>query len=140
MKISMGVPDAGCKTTTVLIIMFLLFIGGFQGQAQNRPNIVIIFADDLGYGDVQCYNPGGKIPTPNIDKIAHQGMRFTDAHTSSAICSPSRYTLLTGRYHWRSRLQKGIVNMWERPLITPDRLTIAGLVKKAGYKTGVVGK
>src|SRR5690606_746639 len=57
-----------------------------------------------------------------------------------AICSPSRYTLLTGRYHWRSRLQKGIVNMWERPLITPDRLTIAGLVKKAGYKTGVVGK
>ena len=85
-----------------------------------KPNIVLIYADDLGYGDVQCYNPDhGKIPTPHIDKLANEGMRFTDAHSSSAVCSPSRYSMLTGRYHWRSRLQKGIVGMWERPLIAP---------------------
>ena len=72
----------------------------------NKPNILVILADDLGYGDVRCYNPErGKIPTPHIDKLASQGMRFTDAHSSSGVCSPSRYTLLTGRYHWRTRLQ-----------------------------------
>lgn len=107
----------------------------------SKPNIVIIYADDLGYGDVQCYNPErGKIPTPNIDRLATQGMRFTDAHSSSAVCSPSRYSLLTGRYHWRSRLQKGIVGLFEKPLITPDRLTIAGLVKQQGYQTACIGK
>ncbi len=108
---------------------------------RQKPNIVILYADDLGYGDVQCYNPErGKIPTPNIDKLAAQGMRFTDGHSSSGVCSPSRYTLLTGRYHWRSRLQQGIVNVWEPPLIAPDRLTIAGLARQHGYRTGCVGK
>jgi len=107
----------------------------------NKPNIVVILADDLGYGDVQSYNPQrGKIPTPNIDRLATQGMRFTDAHSSSGVCSPSRYALLTGRYHWRSRLQKGIVGVWEKPLIAPDRLTIAGLAKQHGYRTACVGK
>lgn len=110
-------------------------------QKNAKPNIVIIYADDLGYGDVQCNNPErGKIPTPNIDKLAAQGMSFTDAHSSSAVCSPSRYSLLTGRYHWRSRLQKGIVGLFEKPLITPDRLTIAGLVKQEGYQTACIGK
>ena len=90
---------------------------------------------------MHCYNPErGKIPTPHIDKLAAQGMRFTDAHTSSGVCSPSRYTLLTGRYHWRSRLQNGIVGYLERPLIAPDRLTIASLLKSHGYHTGIVGK
>lgn len=107
----------------------------------GKPNVVIILADDLGYGDVQCYNPErGKIPTPNIDRLASQGMRFTDGHSSSGVCSPSRYALLTGRYHWRSRLQKGIVNMWEEPLIAADRLTIASLAKQNGYRTACVGK
>lgn len=106
-----------------------------------KPNILIIYADDLGYGDLQCYNPTrGKIPTPHIDKLAAQGMRFTDGHSSSAICSPSRYSLLTGRYHWRSRLQKGIVGLWEEPLIAADRLTIAGLLKQQGYSTACIGK
>lgn len=110
-------------------------------EKKNKPNIVVILADDLGYGDAQCYNPQrGKIPTPNIDRLAVQGMRFTDAHSSSGICSPSRYALLTGRYHWRSRLQSGIVGVWERPLIAPDRLTIAGLVKQQGYRTAAIGK
>lgn len=123
------------------LCLLICFGGSLPAYSQQRPNIIVILADDLGYGDVQCYNPAqGKIATPHIDRLAAGGMRFTDAHTSSAICSPSRYTLLTGRYHWRSRLQKGIVNMWERPLITPDRLTLGGLVKQAGYTTAVVGK
>jgi len=106
-----------------------------------RPNMVVIYADDLGYGDVQCYNPDrGKIPTPNIDRLAREGMRFTDAHSSSGVCSPSRYTLLTGRYHWRTRLQSGIVGKWGKPLIAPDRLTLAGLMKQNGYRTAAVGK
>ena len=107
----------------------------------QKPNIVVILADDLGYGDVRCYNPDrGKIPTPNIDRLAAQGMRFTDAHSSSGVCSPSRYTLLTGRYHWRSRLQAGIVGVFGEPLIAPDRLTIAGLAKQHGYRTACIGK
>ena len=105
------------------------------------PNVVVIYADDLGYGDVSCYNPDrGKIPTPNIDRLAAQGMRFTDAHSSSGVCSPSRYTLLCGRYHWRTRLQSGIVNLWEEPLIAEDRLTVAALAQQQGYRTACVGK
>jgi arylsulfatase A len=112
-----------------------------QPQKSTFPNVVIIYADDLGYGDVQCYNPEkGKITTPNIDKLAAEGMRFTDAHSSSAVCSPSRYTILTGRYHWRTRLQKGIVPVFGPPLITPDRLTLGGLVKQHGYQTACIGK
>src|SRR3954452_19313628 len=85
---------------------------------KSKPNVLVILADDLGYGDVHCYNPSqGKIGTPNIDRLAEQGIRFTDGHCSSGCCSPSRYTLLTGRYHWRSRLQAGIIDVWERPLI-----------------------
>ena len=86
------------RTTLALLTLVALSI-----QAASKPNIVVIYADDLGYGDIQCYNPKrGKIPTPHVDKLASQGMRFTDAHSSSGVCSPSRYTILTGRYHWRS--------------------------------------
>jgi arylsulfatase A-like enzyme len=106
-----------------------------------RPNILIILADDLGYGDVQCYNPSrGKIPTPHIDRLAAQGMRFTDGHSSSGVCSPSRYTLLTGRYHWRTKLQSGIVGVFGEPLIAPDRMTIGTLAKQHGYRTAAIGK
>jgi arylsulfatase A len=102
---------------------------------------VVIYADDLGYGDVRCFNPDrGRIPTPHLDRLATEGMRFTDAHSSSGICSPSRYTLLTGRYHWRTRLQSGIVGTWGPPLIAPDRLTVAGLAKRHGYRTACIGK
>lgn len=128
-----------------------LAAGGLAGSAWLRaadiskraggPNIVVILADDLGYGDVQCYNPErGKIPTPNIDRLASEGMRFTDGHSSSGVCSPSRYALLTGRYHWRTRLQTGIVGVFGDPLIAPDRLTIAGLAKQHGYQTACIGK
>lgn len=115
--------------------------GLLDHQKVQKPNVLIILADDLGYGDVQCYNPArGKIATPNIDRLAAQGMRFTDAHTSSAVCSPSRYTLLTGRYHWRTTLQSGIVEVFGKRLIAPGRLTLAGLAREAGYRTGCIGK
>ena len=83
----------------------------------DKPNIVIVFADDMGYGDPQVYNPESKAPTPHIDALAENGMRFTDAHTASSVCTPSRYGLLTGRYPWRSRLPTGIVNSWGGPVI-----------------------
>lgn len=127
-----------CKLRAALICV--LWIGRWC-PAADRPNIVILYADDLGYGDVQSYNPErGLIPTPAIDRLAAEGMSFTDAHSSSGVCSPSRYTLLTGRYHWRTRLQSGIVGLWGPPLIAADRLTIGGLAQNAGYRTACVGK
>jgi len=110
-------------------------------ETPGKPNILVILADDLGYGDVRCYNPQrGKIPTPNVDRLVSEGMRFTDGHSSSGVCSPSRYTLLTGRYHWRTRLQAGIVGVFGEPLIAPDRVTVAGLLKRHGYHTACIGK
>ena len=109
--------------------------------AATPPNIVVVYADDLGYGDLHCYNPfRGKIATPHLDRLAGEGMRFTDAHSSSGVCSPSRYTLLTGRYHWRTRKQEGIVSMWSDPLIAPDRVTLGTLAQKHGYRTACIGK
>ncbi len=126
------------KTLLLFAILCILCV---PLSAAEKPNILVILADDLGYGDVQCYNPErGRIPTPHIDGLARQGMRFTDAHTSSGVCSPTRYSLLTGRYHWRTRLQSGIVNAWEKPLIAADRLTIAGLLQQQGYRTAAIGK
>lgn len=121
--------------------LLLVLLAGNWALAAERPNILIILADDLGYGDMQAYNPQrGKIPTPHMDRLAAQGMRFTDGHSSSGCCSPTRYTLLTGRYHWRSRLQQGIVGVWGEPLIAPDRLTIGRLAQQHGYRTACIGK
>lgn len=109
--------------------------------AASRPNIVLILCDDLGYGDVQCLNlEHGKIQTPHIDKIADQGMTFTDAHSGSSVCTPTRYGLLTGRYSWRTRLQSGVVSGYKPCLIAANRLTVAGLLKKQGYATAILGK
>ena len=122
-------------------LTFCVWCAAGSVESEGRPNIVLIYADDLGFGDVQCYNEQrGKIPTPNIDRLASEGMRFTDAHSSSGVCSPSRYTLLTGRYHWRTRLQQGIVGLWGDPVIRADRLTIGGLARKREYRTYCVGK
>src|SRR5688572_8443641 len=104
------------------------------------PNIVVILADDLGYGDLRCYNPEAKIPTPNIDRMAAEGTRFTDAHSASAVCTPTRYGLLTGRYCWRTRLKKGVLGGWSPHLIEEGRLTVAGLLKHQGYTTACIGK
>jgi arylsulfatase A-like enzyme len=124
---------------SLLLTLLLPFAAPFA--ADVKPNILVILADDLGFGDVQCNNPErGKISTPNIDKLAAQGMRFTDGHSSSGVCSPSRYTLLTGRYHWRTRLQRSIVGVFGEPLIAPDRMTIGTLAKQQGYRTACIGK
>lgn len=106
----------------------------------DLPNLVIVFADDLGYGDPQAYNTRSRVPTPHIDALAAQGMRFTDAHAASSVCTPSRYGLLTGRYPWRSRLPVGIVNSWGGPVIAPERLTLGKALQSKGYLTACIGK
>jgi arylsulfatase A len=105
-----------------------------------QPNILVILADDLGYGDVQCFHAAGKIPTPHLDRLAAAGMRFTDAHSSSSVCTPTRYSLLTGRYNWRSRLKSGVQGGLSPRLIEPNRLTLASLLKSQGYHTACFGK
>lgn len=105
-----------------------------------RPNIVVILCDDLGYGDVKCLNPEGKIATPNMDRLAAAGMIFTDAHSSSAVCTPTRYGLLTGRYNWRSRLQTHVQGGCSPRLIEPGRMTVASMLKEHGYHTAALGK
>lgn len=128
------------KTKTLLCAAMTL-LAVHAAAETNRPNIVVILCDDLGYGDIQCLNPiNGKIKTPHVDKIATQGMTFTDAHSGSAVCTPTRYGLLTGRYSWRTRLQKGVVSGFNPCLIAPDRLTVGALLQKQGYATGIIGK
>ena len=101
----------------------------------SKPNVVFILADDLGYGDLRCLNPEGKIATPHMDKLAAGGMKFTDAHTTSGVCTPTRYNILTGRYNWRTRLQNGVLGGLSPRLIEPGRETIASLLKRqAGLK------
>ena len=105
-----------------------------------RPNIIYILADDMGFGDMGTNNPKSKIPTPHLDRLAAEGMRFTNSHAGSAVCTPSRYYILTGRYAWRSDLKRGIVWEWDRPVIRPDERTVAHLLKDAGYHTAALGK
>ena len=144
----MGLRYSILMTIAKRLLALAIFLTMPLGMAQqtatlgaSKPNIVVILADDLGYGDVQCYNPErGKIPTPRLNKLASHGMRFTDAHSSSAVCSPSRYTLLTGRYHWRTPLQKGIVSLFGAPEIKPNRVTLGGLARQHGYQTACIGK
>jgi arylsulfatase A-like enzyme len=109
-------------------------------EVQNRPNIIFILADDLGMGDVSCFNKNGKIATPNIDKIAENGILFTDAHSSAAVCTPTRYGFLTGRYNWRSRLKEGVLLQFDKPLIEKGRTTMASMLKAKGYQTAAIGK
>ncbi len=111
-----------------------------DNKKAQPPNIVVILADDMGSGDIQAYNPNSQVPTPNLDRLARGGMRFTDAHSGSAVCTPTRYGLITGRYAFRSSLKKGVLGGYSPALIEADRFTVADLLKKAGYTTGVVGK
>jgi len=128
-----------------LIAFIASVIGGAAALAEPQrsgamPNIVIILADDLGYGDPGFQNPDSLIETPNIDRIADEGMVFSDSHSSSSVCTPTRYALLTGRYAWRTRLKKWVLFGYDRELIEPDRLTVASILKSKGYNTGIVGK
>ena len=113
---------------------------GLEKSKAQRPNIVLVLADDLGYGDVSCYNPQAKFKTPNVDRLATQGTRFTDVHTPTSVCTPTRYGILTGRHSWRTRLQRGVLNDYDFPLIAPDRLTLPALLAQHGYHTACVGK
>jgi arylsulfatase A len=108
--------------------------------ASARPNIIYVLADDLGWGDLDCYNPSSAVPTPNTNALAKQGIRFTDMHSPSAVCTPTRYGILTGRYCWRSLLKKGVLWGYSPNLIETGRLTVPAMLKKAGYYTAGVGK
>lgn len=109
-------------------------------NAMEKPNIVFILADDMGYGDVSCQNPDGKITTPNMDQMADDGMRFTDAHASTSVCTPSRYGILTGRYAWRGRLKQQVLWPYYKALIEKDVKTLPQFLKEDGYSTACVGK
>ena len=113
---------------------------GGSEQAAPPPNIVVILADDMGYGDPGAWNPDSKVPTPHIDRLAAEGMRFTDAHSPSAVCTPTRYGLLTGRYAWRTRLTQGVLVGYSPNLIDTTRLTLPGMLRQAGYATAGIGK
>lgn len=126
--------------TTLLAALVELNIATVQAAEPLKPNVVYILADDLGYGDIGCYNPHSKIPTPNIDRLAVEGMRFTDAHSPSAVCTPTRYALLTGRYAWRTRLQRNVIGPFAPPLIASTQLTVAEMLRKQGYSTACIGK
>ena len=122
------------------LVPALILALAWTAPALGTPNILVILTDDLGIGDVGVYNPESKIPTPNIDRIANEGIRFTDAHTPDGVCSPTRYGLLTGRYAWRTWLKRGVLNGASPPLIAPERLTLADMLREKGYLTGAVGK
>jgi arylsulfatase A len=125
---------------TTLLLAALAAARAVDVSKPAQPNIVLILADDLGVGDVQCYFKEGKIPTPNLDRLASQGMRFTDAHSGSAVCTPTRYGLLTGRYAWRTRLRTGVLQAYDPPLIAKDRLTLPSMLRQQGYTTACIGK
>ncbi|WP_254560225.1 sulfatase-like hydrolase/transferase [Dyadobacter diqingensis] len=134
--------------TMLMIVMTLTVAFSFRkdrqkndrSQQKSQPNIVYILADDMGYGDIRYLNNKSQIETPNLDKLGREGIVFTDAHSGSAVCSPTRYGILTGRYAFRSRLKKGVLGGYSPMLIEPDRFTVADLLKKAGYQTAVIGK
>jgi arylsulfatase A len=126
--------------------LFFILLATLSATAQtkkatiNAPNIIYILADDLGYGDLKCFNPNSKIPTPNLDNMAKNGIKFTDAHTSSAVCTPTRYGILTGRYNWRSSLKSSVLSGYSKSLIKQKQTTIAEMLKIQGYSTAYIGK
>ncbi len=127
----------------LLIIVLLTVLGSGcrdTDRENTHPNIIIILADDMGYGDLSCYNAESRISTPNMDRLAEEGIRFTDAHSADAVCTSSRYGLMTGRYCWRTRLKRSVLFNYEPPLIEKGRMTIASLLADNGYRTGMVGK
>ena len=131
--------------THTLVFLILALVDSLHAadttSSAERPNIVFILADDMSYDSVSALNPKmGALKTPFIDRLASQGMNFTDAHSGSAVCTPTRYGILTGRYCWRTDLKSQVLWEWGRPLIERDRLTVAELLQQQGYRTGIVGK
>lgn len=130
------------KISTILVALLLVMSTKIFAQKANQksPNLVIILADDLGYGDISAYNEHAAFQTPHSDGLAQRGVRFTDAHTSSSVCTPTRYGIVTGRYNWRSTLKSSVTWGFSKPIIQNDRLTIADVLKQKGYHTAFVGK
>ncbi|REJ88661.1 MAG: hypothetical protein DWQ35_19530 [Planctomycetota bacterium] len=125
---------------TLLLASAQAVVADHHATKGQRPNVVLILADDMGIGDVGIYNPDSKIPTPHMDRLARAGIRMTDMHTPSAVCTPTRYGLLTGRYCWRTRLKQSVLFGYDLPLIEEERMTLASLLRKHGYATAVFGK
>ncbi|HAH48247.1 MAG TPA: arylsulfatase, partial [Planctomycetaceae bacterium] len=123
-----------------LYIVFGSLNIAYSSEKKSVPNIVFILADDMGYGDIRALNPECKIATPHLDQLAQGGMIFTDAHSSSSVCTPTRYGILTGRYNWRSRLKSGVLWGLSQRLIEPGRETVPSMLKEHGYYTACVGK
>ena len=113
----------------ILLVAFLLLAAQLPAAS---PNIIFILADDMGYGDVQALNPKSKIPTPHLNRLAKEGMTFTDAHSPSGVCTPTRYGVITGRYCWRSSLKRGVLGGYSAPLIEKDRPTVGSIMQLAG--------
>ncbi len=140
--------DGTLRAATIRLLIFALAAGlcptvaSLCAAVPARPNIVYLLADDLGTGDLSALNPTrGKIKTPHLDRLARQGMVFTDAHSGSSVCTPTRYGLLTGRYAWRTTLQKGVLDgSDDPPLIAAGRLTVPAFLKRHGYATAAIGK
>lgn len=124
----------------LFFISVLIFSFAGYAYSQERPNIVIILADDLGYGDISSYNENAAFSTPHVDRLSEGGVQFTDAHTTSAVCTPTRYGLLTGRYNWRSELKQGVLSGYSTSLLKKSRLTLADVLRKEDYHTGFIGK
>jgi arylsulfatase A len=127
-------------TRIVLFVIACLIIGACTPAGDSPPNIVLILADDLGFGDLGSYNPDSRIPTPNLDRLAAEGIRFTDAHSPSSVCTPTRYGIITGQYGWRTRLKRGVLHGYSPNLIDTSRTTVASLLQDNGYTTAVIGK
>jgi arylsulfatase A-like enzyme len=123
-----------------LILLSMINLSCSEPPGRKTPHIIYILADDLGYGDVSCMNPDAAWKTDHIDRIANEGIRFTDAHTGSAVCTPTRYGVLTGRYSWRTSLKQGVLWSWDLPLIQQEETTVGSLLQKKGYTTACVGK
>ena len=126
--------------TNLFAASFLAVVLPLVAAGADKPNIVFILADDMGWGDVSVNNPASAIRTPHIDRLAGEGIRLTNAHAPSSVCAPTRYGVLTGRYAWRTWMREGVLYVWDRALIPPERMTIGSLLKGAGYMTGVFGK
>ncbi len=126
------------RTFVCAFVVFLHLAGAVADS--KRPNIVLILADDLGFGDLSCNNPNSKIRTPRLDRLAAEGINFVDAHSPSGVCTPTRYGVLTGRYCWRTRLKRGVLSGASEPLIEPGRLTLSAMLAAKGYATGHFGK
>ena len=127
------------NTPTFLAVLMLVAQAGLHAaSAAAKPNIIILYADDMGYGDLGANNPASKIPTPHLDRLAAEGMRFTDGHSSSGICTPSRYAMLTGRHHWRDF--HDIAGAFDGPVFKPGQLTLSAMLRQQGYATACIGK